>query len=275
MSFGKASAPAPPNYAPIAAADAAAAERQFQLGEEQLQWGRDQFNAVWPYAQQYMASQVGAADIERQNAADQQAFYNETYKPIESTFAKQALDYNTPANAEQKAGAAMADVANTFDANRKTALAQLESFGIDPSQTRFGALDLDTRVRQAAASAAAGTLSRLSTEATGLSLEGEAIKTGRGYPTDVANAYRTATDAGSFGIGTANSAIHTGSNATGSPTSYFGLGNQSRYNQAGALNMGFNNAYDSARLNASLQANTMSGIGQLIGGGFGAAALFL
>jgi hypothetical protein len=275
MSFGKASAPAAPDYTPVAQADATAANNEFQLGQEQLDWGKQQFNQVWPYAQQYMTAQTGAATQEDQNAANQEAFYNSTYQPIESEFAGQAQNYNTPANATQNEGEAEADVTNTFNQNRTAALSNLESYGIDPSQTRYGALDLGTRVSQAAATAAAGTQSRLNTQATGLALEGEAIETGRGYPADVASAYDTATTAGKGGIGSANSTISTGSDSMGSPTSYMGLGNNSLVGETQALNTGFNNQLGAATLNTQIAQNSAAGLGQLIGGGIGAAALFL
>jgi hypothetical protein len=52
---GKSKAPPPPDYTPVAQADAAMAaanqknaEMQYQLGQQQLQWGKDQFNADEP-----------------------------------------------------------------------------------------------------------------------------------------------------------------------------------------------------------------------------------
>lgn len=273
--MGKSSAPRPPDYTPIAQADARAAERQFQLGEEQLQWGRDQFNTVWPYAQRYMNAQAGATEAEQRAAAESQQMYNSTYKPIESRFAGQVRDYGTPARADQNAGRSMADVANTFDASRKAATDQLESFGIDPSQTRFGALDLSARISKAAAMAAAGTQSRLNTEATGLSLEGEAINIGRGYPGAIANSYKTATDAGSSGINAGNSTVQTGGNVMGSPTNYFNSGNTALGNWGQTLNLGFQNQATAAQIKNQNASNFASGIGSIIGGGLGLAAEFL
>jgi hypothetical protein len=282
---GKSKAPPPPDYTPVAQADAslaasnqANAQMQYQLGQQQLQWGKDQFNTVWPYAQQYMQQQMQTADTQNQNAQNMTDFYNSTYKPIESQFAQTAQNYNSPARADANAASAQADVANAFTANRNAATASLESFGIDPSQTRFGALDLGSRISQAAATAAAGTQSRLNTEATGMALQGEAINIGRGYPGSVAQAYGTATNAGSSGIGTANSAINTGANAMGSPTNYFGGGNYAM-NLAGnnvasygnTLSMGYNNQMQAANFNNQQSA----GIGQLLGGALGFGMNFL
>lgn len=269
--MGKQSAPAPPNYAPIAAADQQQANQEFQLGQEQLDFGKQQFAATEPYAQAYLTQQIASSSAEASNAQQAQQFYRDTYQPIEKQFADQAANYNTPANASQKAGNAMADVASTFDANRAASLSSLESYGIDPSQTRYGALDLGTRISQAAATAAAGTQSRLNTEATGMALQGEAINTGRGYASNVANAYGTATNAGLGGINAANSTTTTGVNSMGSPGSYMGLSSNSNAGAASALNMGFTNAMSNSSFQAEQSQAAWSGIGSLVGTVAGAA----
>jgi hypothetical protein len=190
-------APAPPDFSALAQADREAAQNNLELGREQLDWGRNQFNTVWPYAQQYLNDQMSTTDQERNFAGYQQNIYSEDYRPIEHQLTDAASNYNTPARSDANAGAAMADVTNAFAGQRAAALSQLEGYGIDPSQTRFGALDLSSRVQEAAATAAAGTLSRRNTEATGLALQGEAVNIGRGFPGAVAGAYSTATNAGS------------------------------------------------------------------------------
>ncbi len=271
--MGKASAPPAPNYGPVAAADQQAADQQFQLGEQQLQWGQTQFNDIWPYAQQFLQSQVQNAQDEANFAQQQQQNYTSTYLPIEQQFAKTAQSYNSPAQAEVNASAAETDVANQFNQNRNAAMQQLESYGIDPSQTRFGALDLASQVSQAAATAASGTQSRLNTQATGLALQGEAINIGRGYPNAIAQAYSTATGAGAGGLGGANSTYGTGAGAMGNPTQYMAGGNAALGNWANTLNMGYNNALGGAYFNAQQNANMMSGLGQLVGGGMGMYAL--
>ena len=268
---GKSSAPPPPNYAPIAAADAQSAQMQYQLGQQQLQWGKDQFNQTWPYAQQYMQQQIQTAQTQNQNAQNMTDFYNSTYKPIESQFATTASNYNSPARADANSASAQADVANTFTANRNAAQQSLESYGIDPSQTRFAALDLGSRIAQSAATAAAGTQSRMNTEATGLALQGEAINTGRGYAGNVAQAYSTATNAGASGIGTANSTTQTGVGAMGNPTNYFSGGNNALNNWGNTLNQGYSNQLAAANFNRQNSVGVSQGIGQLIGGALGFA----
>jgi hypothetical protein len=228
---------------------------------------------VWPYAQQYLQSQTAATQAEQANAQDMENFYNTTYKPIESQFASTALNYNSPARANQNAAAAETDVSNTFEANRNAVTQSLESYGIDPSQTRFGALDLGSRISQAAAGAAAGTQSRLNTEATGLALQGEAINTGRGYPSAVANAYSTATNAGAAGLKSADATVDTGSTAMGTPTSYFTAGNTALGNEGNVISNQGTNYVNTLNHNALVGGNITQGIGSLIGGAIGLGML--
>jgi hypothetical protein len=269
MGGGKGGASSP-DYTALAQADQVAATQQYQLGQQQLQWGQQQFNTMWPYAQQYLTQQTASSAAETANAQSAQQEYQSTYQPIENQFANQATTYNSPARADQNAGTAEADVANSFNQNRQASLSNLESYGIDPSQTRFGALDLGTRISQAAATAASGTQSRLNTEATGLALEGEAINTGRGYASNVANAYSTATGAGQAGIASGNSTISTANQSTATGAQFYGLGNQSMANQGQVLNSQgqFNLGNQSLQNQAS--ANMSSGIGSLVGGALGA-----
>lgn len=297
MSFGKQSAPAAPNYAPIAESSEKAAQLNFDLGQQQLDWARDQFAQTQaqqeqfrPYIQDYLTTQTAAAQADSANAQENQqrgqdyySFYNSTYKPIEQGFAQTALNYASPERAEQRAGMAMADVSNQFEAQRKTALASLESYGIDPSQTRYGALDLSSRIAQAAATAAAGTQSHLNTEATGLALQGEAINTGRGYASNISQAYSTSTNAGNAGsqagylgaqagyLGTksATDVYSAGAGAMGTPGSYFNAGTNALNTASGALNYGYNNAESGVQMNNQNRAAGFNAIGGLVGGALG------
>src|SRR5690349_15210592 len=108
------SAPPPPDFSAIAQADATAANNNLELGREQLDWGRNQFNTVWPYAQSYLTTQTDTTQQEAQNAASQQDFYQTHYRPLEEQYVTEARDYNTPERSDAMAGRAMADVANAF-----------------------------------------------------------------------------------------------------------------------------------------------------------------
>lgn len=258
-------APAPPDYTPIAQANQASAEASLQLGRDQLAWAKEQYADTAPYAKDYLTQQIKSSDDQTKNAEADRARYTSIYQPIEDKFVNQATTWNSPARSEQMAGAAKADVASSFDAARLAAQSSLESFGIDPSQTRFGALDLSSRVSQAAATAAAGTQSRLNTEATGLALEGEAINIGKGYPGNVAASYAGATSAGGSGVQSALNTSNTYGNLMGTPYQYGSLANQSYGQATSALDTGYKNQIARNQLDVQASGNTMSGIGSLVG----------
>ncbi len=272
---GKGGAPAAPNYTPMILADMHAADLNAQTSTDQLNWAKQQYADQKPRTDAYMDAMTKNMTDQSANAARDRAFYEGTYQPMEKQFAQTAQGYNDPARAAQRSAAAQEDVASTFAGQRASALSNLESYGIDPSQTRYGALDLGSRISQAAAQAGAGTASRLSSEATGLALQGEAINIGRGYPGQVAQAYGTATQAGGSGVTAGLNTSQTYGNMMGNPATWAGLASQDRAGAVGAMNTGFQNALGSFNANAAVSANQSSGIGGLVGAGIVGGAIII
>ena len=148
-----------------------------------------------------------------------------------------------------EAGKAEADVAAQFDQARQTAQDRLEAFGVDPSQTRGGALDLETRVAEAAAQASAGNQARFRTEQYGDQLMANAINTGKGYPQQVLAAAGQAGQSGNQATNTGLATTASGANTMGTGYQWQGLGNQGLGQWGQMLNAGFQNQL------ASWQAN--------------------
>jgi len=261
----KVSAPPVPDYAPIAAANEQTAERAFEMSQQQFDWSQQQYNEISPYVFQNLEAQAQATTANQQFAEEQRARYQSEYAPIESDFTQRALNYNTPERAAQQSALAQKDVEKSIDAQRQAALTNLSSYGLDPSETKYGAIDASYRINKAAAMAAAGTQSRLATEATGLALQGEAINIGRGYPGAIAQSYATATNAGASGIKGASTNYAVGADAMGSPVGYLGASTQARAGQVGALNTGYQNALAGQQLEAQSAADTLYGIGNIVG----------
>jgi hypothetical protein len=258
-------APPPPDYTPAHLQDATA--------REQLQWAKDQYAEQAPYTKQFMDTTNASMKQQMDAATADRARYEKTYQPIEDQFNRTATGWNAPARAEQQSAQAQADVANQFEQARQSATANLESFGIDPSQTRFGALDLGTRVSQAAAMAGAGTQSRINTEATGLGLMGEAINVGKGYPGQVAQAYSGSTQAGSAGVTGGLSQSSTYGNMMGTGTQWAGVANQSRGVAGGALKSLGDYQLGASGQQQAANAATGQGIGTAVGAVAGLATV--
>ncbi len=267
---GKSSAPAAPNYTPIAAADQQAAQLQYQLGQEQLQQAASEYAQNNATAQQVISADISTQNQQDASAANAQNFYDSTYKPIEAQFAQQAQNYDTPEREAQQAGMAGEAVDASYDGQRAQAAARLASMGIDPSQARAGALDSQMSTVQATARAGAENMSRLNTMQTGLGLKDTAINIGRGYSSAVANTFNSGTGAGNSAVGANTSTTNANSGAVGTANGFFSGGNNANSAAAGALTQGYN-----AQLNQfNANQNTSSGIGSALGliGGIAANA---
>jgi hypothetical protein len=287
--MGKSSVPPPPDYTPIAAASqyqaqladqefqksSAQADKQFGLQSDALAWAKGEQAKNDTQNQSIIDQQLKTQDAASANAADAQSRYKSVYQPLEDQAVHTAMTYDSPQQEQLQAGAAQAAVAQQFDAQRVSAAQNLESFGIDPSSTRYAALDTGVRTAQAAASAAAGNTAIQQTQATARGLQANAINVGRGLPSDVNAGENTSINAGNSAANVGLATTASGANTMGTAVQYGGLGLGASNGATGALgagnsaigtwgntvNAGYNNqlgAYN-ARQNAS------SGIGSILG----------
>ena len=179
--------------------------------------------------------------------------YQQTYPAAMQQFAADAANYDTPERRAQAGAEATAGVGMQFQAARDAATRQLESFGIKPSDTRFAALDLGTRIKEAAQKAASDRAAQLATEQQGFNLRAQAIQQGSVLPGQSTAETGAANTAGSL----VNSA---GQVASGQGT----VANQagSVANAAGANAIGAGNATTSAINSATGALNTQVGATQ-------------
>lgn len=268
---GKNDAPEAPDYTPIAEASEASAKYSYELGKEQLAWAKEKYAADNAIAQQVVDAALERQRVNDENAAKDRARYESIFQPLENKLADEALDYASPERMERDAARAQAEVAQQFDASRKRAMENLQSYGVDPSSLRYAALDRAANVQQGAAEAAAGNQSREQTEAIGRALRSEAINVGRGYPGQIAGTYGTALQSGNQGINSALATTASGASTMGTGLGWQGAGNQALGTWGNTLNMGYNNQM------AQYQANqdSSSGLGALVGTGLGVAATML
>lgn len=271
MGGGKNDAPDPPDYSPIADASEAAAKYSYDLGKEQLAWAKEKYGIDSKIAQQVIDAALERQKVNDANAAKDRARYEAIYQPLEDRLAKEADDYASPERMETEAAQAQADVAQQFDASRRRAMENLQSFGVDPSSLRYAALDRGANVQQAAASAAAGNQAREQTEAIGRALRSEAINVGRGYPGQIAGTYGTALQSGNQGINSALATTASGASTMGTGLQWQGAGNQALGTWGNALNTGYQNELGAWQATQ----NASSGIGGLLGTGLGIAASFM
>lgn len=269
--MGKSSPPPPPDYSAVAAASERAAELNFQLGQDQLAWAKEQYSLDSEVYNRIVDGFIADMDETSQNAARDRMFYEDYFQPLEKSLAEDAASYDTPERREREMGAAQAGVAQQFDAQRENAQRELEAYGIDPSSTRYGALDIGVRTAQAAAQAAAGTAASNRVEDNARALRSEAINVGRGYPGQITGAYQVSQGMGQGAAGITGQGTQIGGQTMGTAPTYMGLGNQAVGTWGNTLNMGYQNqlAYHQAKNQSSGWGSALGLIGGIAGKAFG------
>ena len=263
--------PPAPDYSGVAAASQASSENALKLGQEQLAWAKDQYASDKSVTDKVVNSLLDTMKTNSDTAAKDRTRYEEKYQPLEDQLIKDAQDYSSPERKNLEMGRAQAAVSQTFDAARNNATQNLEGFGIDPSSTRYGALDLGYRAQQAAATASAGNQASQQVDATGRALRSEAINVGKGYPGQIAGQYGTSVGAGTNANQNTIATTASGANTMGTAPQYMGLQNQAISGWGNTLNMSYQNQLGG--YNAGNSAS--SGMGSMLGLLGGAAMKFL
>lgn len=263
--MGKKSTPKPPNLQPYADAMSQQGEWAYRAGQDQLAWAREQDTSNRQLLDQVLGPQLQAQQDQMDWAKKDRARYENTYQPLEDNLIKDFQSYGTPEQLSRNRGRAMADVASSFDAQRRNALQRLEGFGVDPSQTRNAALDVAMRTQQGAAMAAAGTNSTRIDEDKARALRADAINIGRGMPSQVAQSYGQSVAAGSNAMGGANSTFGTSAGAMGNPTAWGQMGQSGAQGAAGITNQGFANQMTQYNAQQASNNSLYSGIGSAVG----------
>lgn len=259
--MGKSSGGGGNDYGSLMAAMAAqqAAQMQYDLGMNQLNWAKDVYNQNYPYIKQGTEQSLEAQKHQNEFAKSQMDFYNSSYKPLEAEYLEKAKNWDTEESQQQQAGFAQQSVASQFAQARNAASQQLESFGVDPTSTRYAALDLGSRTQQAAAAAGAGTAAIQNRQLQGLQLQSGAINTGRGYASSVPAAFGSGSQSGAAAANGVTSFYGTGANAMNGANVWFQSGNQSMGNAITGYNNYYKNTYPEQQQSGS------SGIGAGIG----------
>ena len=261
----KADPPPPPDYSAVAAASEESARISAEVAREQLAWARERYDLDRDLTDLVVENALDRADREDASAAEDRARYRQVFQPLEDDLVAEAESYASPERSEFEAGRAMADVSQQFNLMRSSAQDRLESFGLDPTQTRSQALDLSTRMQEAAARASAGNQSRVQTEAVGRALRSEAVNVGRGYPGQIASAYNTAIQSGNQAVNSQLATTSTAGNAMGNPAQWQSNANQATGQWWNGLNTMYGNQVDAYKAEAQASGGLGSALG-LIGG---------
>ncbi len=257
--------PAPPDLGPMSEASEEVARIQQQTAREQLEWAREQDTRNQDLLNQVLDIQMPAMREQFEQAQSDRQRYETLFRPMEDAFQKEAENYDTPERREAERAKALADTSTQFDAQRKNALSRLESYGVDPSQTRNSALDIGTRTAQAAASVAAATGADKRVEDTGRALRSDAINMGRGALSNAAGFYGAAVGAGAQGQQGALNTTQSGAGALQSSLGFSGQALQGYNQSANIQNSGFQNEMQSWQASSDQTAGMLGAVGGMAG----------
>lgn len=228
----------------LTAASGERSQAYLQMAQDAQNWGRQQFNDIWPYAKDYLSSQsslsklagenadesIIAAREARQRATDTYNRYQQTFVPLENKFAQEVTDYADPLNAQRMSGRAQADARVAGDAEQKRREDEMKSYGIDPSQAKYQGASALSGLQTAAAQAGAGTNAYEQQRMGSIDLLGKAAQFGQALPNQTlqylqqasqgAGSALQAGQVGGAGITGATGALTAGVNAGGSPIGY-------------------------------------------------------
>ncbi len=182
--FSGGDTPNAPNYKPLTKMQKKfLKEELIPLFQTQVGYADSTIEGNQEMMQQMWAQQAPIMDEMFNAWKTDRARYEDVFVPLQDQIIEYAQNYDTPEKRAQEAAKRAADVSASFDAERANAQRNLESYGVDPSQTRQQALDLDIRAKEAAAQAGAAQEGRDYVEQMGVALRGQAEEMGRGLPT--------------------------------------------------------------------------------------------
>ncbi|QIW86707.1 tail fiber domain-containing protein [Klebsiella phage SJM3] len=256
-----------------------AAMKQAELGEEWLNFAKDQFNVSNERQKQQdvLANQVTQQQLDASKQAQQWATedrdrYNNTFKPLEDQFIDKAQNWDSAERQQQQASEAKADVLNNASQQRQATERNMASMGVNPTSGRYAGVERSGENATALAAAGAENNARNTVRNQALSLQADAVNMGKGLAVNPASSLGLSTSAGSAAMQTT-----AGNNAQAAGlSSIMGQGYQAAMtgygNQANTLNQQYQNQLNAWQAN-QLQSNSLwGGLGQF-GGMLGGAAI--
>lgn len=262
---GKSEAPAPPDYSELAAVSKESAELSYKLGQDQLAWAKEQYGKdsaiTGKVVDQFLSDMQDTSD----NAKKDRARYEQIFQPLEQDLANDAATYASPEKKDLEVGRSQAAVGQQFTQAREQAKSQLEGYGINPSSTRFAALDIGMRANEAAAKAAAGNQASENVDNTARALRSEAINVGKGYPGSIAQSYASSTNQGNSAGGQQLGTTASGASTMGTAPQWQQIGNSAVGQWGNILNTGYQNQLSAWQANQS-QSSGIGGALGIVGG---------
>ena len=265
MCMGGGSVPNAPNTSAESGSSSQIGQTAQNAGGSQLNWANQQVaqngattQGVQGQLNPLIGQQAGAG------TAASNLFQNQTLGGLNQQL-QTAQDYGSPAGMANASANAAATTGQAYNAARLNNARQLGSYGVDPSQLKSGALNLNANLQQAGAVGNAAYNAGQQRQLTGMGLTSQALGqnlqaagVGQGY-TAGANA------TGSNIVGLGNQTTATGSSALSAPSQMLSTGLQGYGQSANIQNQSFQNQMANYQANQAGSNSLMSGLGSVAG----------
>ncbi len=232
--------------------------------------GQAEMQRIGEYAQGFMGMTLPAAEEMFDWARTQRDRFDEFVMPQMKSLFSEAELYASKGEEDRQRGAAIQDVKSATEAQREAQLRKLEGYGVDPSDTRYMALDKQAGVAEAALSALAANQAGERTKQIGRDLRTEAIGLGTGFLSDANASSVNAANIGTAGANVGNAAANTGiALQQGALPVMAGAGGATS-TAAGIVDTSYGRELQSAedqRAAEAANATGLGGLGNMIGAG--------
>jgi hypothetical protein len=255
--------PTAPDYSPLVNAYNAIAQHATTQGNAAYDWAKGQVANNSNLIDQVNSGNLDTQSTFGQAAKDQLASGTAAQNDATGYLRNERDRYKDPSYVANDMGASEANVGQAFDAARNSSIQELESYGVNPSATRFAGLDAGVRTQRAAAQAAAGTTAARQDQQLADTTNDKLLNQGNTQVGQSTNLSATGTGAGQGAVGNRLSGTASGANVLGTDLAWTGANSNALGGAVGAQNTGFSNQAESDKISNS----SSSGIGSLLGAG--------
>ena len=254
----------------------AAANQSGQIGQNWLNFSTGAYGTetgmqgnINNVTNQVTQQQLSAENQDQTNANAEQNYVTNNVQPVETNLLQTAQNYASPANQEEAASTAKADVAENAAAQTGAQNRQMAAEGVDPNSGRWAGINRATGLGTAVSEAGAENTARTNTINEGANLESNAVGLGNQNLGAAATDAGLATGAGTTAANTTNAANSQYIAGTGIMNTGEAGAEQGTANAGNMLQNEYNSELQSSEFSNQLQeqeqSSLMGGIGSLAG----------
>lgn len=261
-------APPPPDTSKYSDAAYAQGQQMNEWAKEMWNTGQQEWQKLRDWSGQMLGMAMPAMEDMFNWAAEQRDRYEQYAVPAMESLFSEAEQYASKGEEMRQRGQAIQDVKAATEAQREANLRRLESYGIDPSETRHQALDKQAGIAEAAMSALAANQAGERTKQIGRDLRAQAINVGQGLAAQSMQATGQGTATGQGALGAATGATVGGSQVAQSALPFASGAYQGYDLGAGIVDTAYGRELQRTEINnaaAQQNFNNMMAVGQSIG----------